>query len=147
MTMEEVITRLAQTLEKEGNVKAVFAEPIKLEHHTVVPVATVAFGAGVGGARGIPGIPGKALEALSKLFGFGGLGGIDVRPVGFIHERKGEVVFTAIHVDGKGTPLITEAASGIGRVVDTVTGIFTPERAIERPAKPQVSEKRPAAHA
>lgn len=146
MNLEEALTQVAQLLEKQGNSHAVFGDAVKLEHHTVVPVASVSLGGGMGGTNGLPGIAGKAASAVAKVFGFGFGGGIDVRPVGFISERDGEVVFTHIHVDGKGTPLITEAANGIGRVVGTVTALFTP-REFSKEKLAEKPEKRPIARA
>jgi uncharacterized spore protein YtfJ len=121
MALEEVVKQVAQALEMEGNSKVVFGEPVKLESKTVIPVAQVRLGAGGGGV--MPG--GETSGLLKALISGGGGGGFDVRPVGFIHERDGEVVFTPIHLDVRNKPFLTEAASGLGRVIDTVTSVGT----------------------
>ena len=108
--LASVVHEAAAALEREGNVRAVFGEPMKLDTRTVIPVATVAMGGGAGGLRAF----GAAVEKVQRLlsgndvhvhpgrtiFGGGG-GGIDIRPVGFLCEEDGRVVFTRID-DGKG---------------------------------------------
>jgi uncharacterized spore protein YtfJ len=119
MGMEEIVKEIAAALEKEGNSKAVFGEPVKLETKTVIPVAAVRLGAG--GAAMSP--HAQASEIVKALFGGGGGGAFDVHPVGFISEKNGEVTFTPIHLDVRGKPFLNEASAGIGRVIDTVTSI------------------------
>ncbi|MBS2031850.1 MAG: hypothetical protein JST54_28395 [Deltaproteobacteria bacterium] len=119
MSIDEMMKQVATTLEKEGNAKTIFAQPVKLESHTVIPVAAVNFAAAAAGS-GMPGA-GK----LARFLGGGGGGGIDVKPVGFIHESGTEVVFTPIHIDAKGKPFATEGASAIGRVMGVLTSMLT----------------------
>ncbi len=116
MAIEELVRKVAETLEKEGNTRAIFGEPIKLDTKTLIPVACVA----VGGAGA-----GVSPKADQRGFGAGGGGGLNVMPVGFIHEQAGEIVFTPIHLDVKGRPFLTEASQGIGRAIDTMMGTFS----------------------
>jgi uncharacterized spore protein YtfJ len=118
MAMEEMVKQIAEAVEKEGNSRAVFGEPMKLETKTVIPVAAIQL-AGGGGVGGSPEKNGQRL--IKAIFGGGGGGGFDVHPVGFIHERNGEVVFTPIHLDVRGKPYLTEASAGIGRAIDTLS--------------------------
>jgi uncharacterized spore protein YtfJ len=89
----------------EANTRTIFGEPITLETRKIVPVATIEIGAGGGGGFGqgiaIDVVKG-AIETAKKLVpggrgagGGGGLG-IKVRPVGYLSEENGRVVFTAI---------------------------------------------------
>ena len=96
MDIERMIEGLGQTMQKEGTVKAVFGDPIKLDNHTVVPVAVIAIDMGGGGA-GITLPFGKGDDKASKPVGGGG-GGLSIHatPVGFIYERDGDVVYSAI---------------------------------------------------
>lgn len=128
MAMEDLVTQIANTLEKDGRVQAVFGEALKLEHHTIVPVAVVSGGGGAGGAQGTVGT------------GFsGGAGlGLQVRPVGFIHEQGTDVVFTPIHLDVRNQPLWTEAAVGVRKAIDLVGGLvaqFMQRRAAAKPVE------------
>lgn len=86
MDVEAIAKHIAETIERSGNAKAVFGEPVKLATQTIVPVAAISSHVGGGGGRA----------------GFGGGGGGDfylrVVPVGYIHEKDGAVVFSAIDV-------------------------------------------------
>ena len=108
MAIEEVVKDIAAALEAEGNTKAVFGEAVKLDTKTVIPVAAVRLGGG--GAGVAPGANGSHL--LKALFGGGGGGAYDLRPVGFIAERDGEVVFTPIRLDVRGKPFLAERPPG-----------------------------------
>jgi uncharacterized spore protein YtfJ len=100
--------------ERDGNVQAVFGEAIKLEHHTIIPVAVVAGGGGAGGTQGE--------QSVSA----GGMGlGLNVRPVGFIYESGDQVLFTPIHLDGRNRPLWSEAAFGVRRAIDLASAVIT----------------------
>ena len=100
----ELVRQIARAFESEANVRAVFGEPVKLDGHTIIPVATifVSFGGGVGVGAGI----GRAVEGAVALASrilpralAGGAGGglnVSVRPVGFIHDGKDGVAFTPI---------------------------------------------------
>ena len=116
----ELMKQVATSLEREGNVRTVFSEPVKLETHTVIPVATVGLGGGGGGAAGS-----RESGSAANPLGGGGALAFNVRPVGFIHESGSEVVFTPIHIDGRGKPLLTEAAAALGRVIGTLGSIMT----------------------
>jgi uncharacterized spore protein YtfJ len=101
---------IATVLEREGSVRAVFGDPVKLDTRTIIPVATVALGGGGGGITG----RGTVVDVIRRRLGFkkdvriaptrrsggGGGMGIDVRPVGFLSEEDGRVVFTKID-DGR----------------------------------------------
>jgi uncharacterized spore protein YtfJ len=96
---------VATALEREGNVRAVFGEPMKLETRVMVPVATVAMGGGGGGVRALGVavdtvrrwlIPRPVHVSPTRTSGVGVGGGLDVRPVGFIWEDSGRIVFTPI---------------------------------------------------
>lgn len=120
MSLEETMQQITETLGKEGNVRAVFGEPLKLEHHSVIPVAAV----GVGGGGGIGKRP-PATGAQSADGANAAAGGMAfaVRPLGFIHESGSEVVFTPIQ-SRPANPFLTQAASSLGRVINTVSGVF-----------------------
>ena len=80
------IDKAIETANKLGHVKAIFGDPIKLDTQTIVPVGVVitSFGAGGGG--------------FPLMSGVGGGGDLRVLPIGYLHERDGDVVFTAIEV-------------------------------------------------
>lgn len=108
MAFEELVKQVAVSLERDGRVQAVFGEAMKLEHHTIVPVAVVTGGAGAGGTQG---------ASDSSFAGGAGLG-LNVRPVGFIYEHGDDVLFTPIHLDVRNRPLWTEAAIGLRKAFD-----------------------------
>lgn len=114
MPFEDLLKQVAGTLERDGRVQAVFGEAMKLEHHTIVPVAVITGGGGAGGAQGAP-------DA-----GFsGGMGlGLNVRPVGFIYENGDDVLFTPIHLDTRDRPLWAEAAFGVRRAIDLASSVL-----------------------
>lgn len=117
MALEEMVKQVAELLEKEGNSKAVFGEVVKLDTHNIMPVAVIEVGGGGGGA-------GARQEKLPVLGGGGALA-LKVRPVGFIQEKNGEVLFTPIHVDVRDKPFLTEASSGLGKAIDAVVNMAT----------------------
>jgi uncharacterized spore protein YtfJ len=93
MPLEEIVKQVAETIQKEANARAVFGEATKLDTHVLIPVASVTVnisGGGGGGAR-------RPAQEIARLFG-GGSGALNVvsTPVGFIHEKDGQVVFTRI---------------------------------------------------
>jgi uncharacterized spore protein YtfJ len=120
MALEDVVKQIAETLEREGNARAVFGEPMKLETKTLIPVAVI----GLGGGGALGGAPDSS-KVMKAIFSGGGGGGFNVRPVGFIHERDGEVVYTPIHIDVRNKPFLNEASSGLGRAIDAVSGVMT----------------------
>lgn len=108
MSIEHLIQQITQLVEERATVRTVFGDPIKLDKHTIVPVAKVLL-AGGGGGGGREGEKGEGEEPLAAASatneaaqpraverGGGGGGTFSVTPLGFIHERNGEVVFTAI---------------------------------------------------
>lgn len=101
MAFEEIVKQVAETIQKEANVRAVFAEATKLDTHIVVPVATVTVSIGGGGT-------GTTRKTEDKITAAGG-GGVNVicKPVGFIHEKDGQVIFTTIEHE-KGLPAMAE---------------------------------------
>jgi uncharacterized spore protein YtfJ len=46
--IHEVLKEVSDNIEKSANVKTVFGDPIKLEHRTIIPVATVSVMGGGG---------------------------------------------------------------------------------------------------
>jgi uncharacterized spore protein YtfJ len=103
--VEAVARELASLFRAEANTRTIFGEPIALETRKVIPVATIEIGAGGGGGFGqgiaVDAMRG-AIETAKKLIptgrgaGGGGALGIKVRPVGYLSEENGRVVFTAI---------------------------------------------------
>jgi uncharacterized spore protein YtfJ len=104
-SLASVAHEVATMLEEEANVRAVFGAPMKLDTRVVIPVARVSCGGGVGGVTAL----GAAVETIrrffqrkdahvtpSRTFVGGGGGGIDVRPVGYLCEEEGRVVFVRI---------------------------------------------------
>jgi uncharacterized spore protein YtfJ len=102
---EAIARALGHALETEANTRTVFGDPIKLETKTIIPIATIEIGAGGGGGVGqgfaIEAVKG-AIETARRIVpggrGAGGGGGlaIKVRPIGYLTEEDGHVVFTAI---------------------------------------------------
>ena len=86
MDFDAIARHIAETIEQSGNAKAIFGEPVQLKTQTVVPVAAIT--ATVGGGGGRTGIGG----------GGGGGFNLQVTPVGYLHEKDGVVVFTAIEL-------------------------------------------------
>ena len=84
MALEDMVKQVAAQLAEEADVRAVFGDPLKLGQRVVIPVAVVRI----------------HLGGLSGAFTRGGAGSADLaaRPVGFICEEDGEVVFKPIEV-------------------------------------------------
>ena len=127
MPFEEIVKQVAETIQKEANARAVFAEPMKLDTHIVVPVASVVVSVGGGGGGGSR----QPDVKLPRIFGGGG-GGINVvsKPVGFIHEKDGQVVFTYIESEKP------EKEKGLPAMAEKLIGAFSakPAPAAEKPA-------------
>lgn len=111
MAFDEMMKQVAVTLERDGSVRAVFGEAIKLEHHTIVPVAVVSGGGGAGGSQGEQSAGGAGIA-------------LNVRPVGFISEHGDEVTFTPIHLEGPNKALLTEAALGVRKAIDLASSVI-----------------------
>ncbi len=129
MAFEDIVEEVAAALERDGSVRAVFGEAVKLEHHTIVPVAVVTGGGGAGGTQG---------EYETSFSGGMGLG-LNVRPVGFIHETAQGVVFTPIHLDVRNKPVWTEAAIGVRKAVDLAAS-FVDQFVHRKPLKPSTAD-------
>jgi uncharacterized spore protein YtfJ len=104
---EAIARELRQVLEKEANTAAIFGSPMKLETQTVIPVAMIEIGGGGGAGFGqgvagdaLSGLFAKAIRLVARGGGGGGGGGVSVRvrPVGFLCEESGRVVFRPIAV-------------------------------------------------
>ncbi len=98
---------LRQIVEAEGHTGAIFGSPLKVETRTVIPVAMIEMGGGVGGGFGqgaagksAPGLIQKAKRLVARGGGGGGGGGLTlrVRPVGYLCEENGQVVYRSISV-------------------------------------------------
>jgi uncharacterized spore protein YtfJ len=126
MQLDSLIHEIGETIQREASVKTVFGDPIKLDEHTVIPVAlvTVSFGGGLGGGHGTaarllgkdaPNVPG------SDWTGGGGGGGLNIvtLPIGFLSEREGQVTFNAIGGAGEGAvqlnPIVRKFLDKLGR--------------------------------
>jgi len=92
--MEQEIKRLLDTFDamrNDAGVNACFGEPVMVEGKSVIPVAKIGYGFGVGTGQVPPWednraeVPEKSLPA-----GGGGGGGMTSSPVGFIEVSEGE---------------------------------------------------------
>jgi uncharacterized spore protein YtfJ len=123
MELETITREVAETIQKEANIRAICGDPIKLDTHVVVPVATVSIGGGAGGGTATG--PAKVKDVELKPGSGMGMGGgmaIQVRPVGFIHEKDGQVVFTRIE-GAEGSMLSRmQVPPGIARIVGALRG-------------------------
>src|SRR4051812_14558369 len=95
--LDTIVSKISEAIQNEASVRAVFGAPLKLDQHTIIPVAVVSVTLGGGGGSGHGEVceQGKAPRLGN---GFGAGGGADMRatPIGFIHEANGTVQFTAI---------------------------------------------------
>lgn len=114
MAFDEMMKQVAMTLERDASVRAVFGEAIKLEHHTIVPVAVVSGGGGAGGTQGEPTV---------SFAGGGGLA-LTVKPVGFISEHGDDVHFTPIHLEGPDEGVLSGATAGLRKAIDLATEVL-----------------------
>jgi uncharacterized spore protein YtfJ len=126
MNLEAIATQLTQVIQKEANIKAIFGEPIKLDEHTIIPVARVriTLGGGGGSGTGSTPTPGKndgeagMLGTAGASAGGGGLD-IDVAPLGFIRDGAEGPTFIAI---GDGL---------LGKVEHLIKGLRPGTKAVE----------------
>jgi uncharacterized spore protein YtfJ len=86
--LDELQRRFAEMQSRAG-VQAVFGEPVQLDGRTVIPVASVQYGFGLGGGMGAPG-------AGEKAPGGGGGGGVRVEPIALIEAVNGQIRVTPI---------------------------------------------------
>ncbi len=84
---EEMAADVARAIQEKAHVRAVFGEPFRLEERTVAPVGRVRVSLTGGAAVG------REPEAGG---GGGGRFGLEVDPVGYLHEKDGEVRFETI---------------------------------------------------
>ena len=104
-SVEAIARELSALFQTEANTHTIFGEPIQLETRKIIPVASIEIGAGGGGGFGqnfaVDAVR-EAIETAKRLVpsarGAGGGGGlaVKVRPVGYLSEENGRVVFTAI---------------------------------------------------
>lgn len=109
MELEAVVHEVAETIQREANVQAVFGQPIKLDEHTVIPVALVTVSVGGGGGGFLSRVAEKAAQAAAGGSGGGGGAGFSVSavPLGFLSERDGQVVYSPIEIheaEGRALP-------------------------------------------
>ena len=99
--MDDIVRRVAETIQQEANVRAVFGEPQQLDNRTVIPVAKIVVAGGGGGGGGTAT---KGKDEKRRFVPFGGGGGmsIEVTPLGFICEKGDEVVFNSLEQDSEG---------------------------------------------
>jgi uncharacterized spore protein YtfJ len=107
MNLEAIAAQIAQTIQKEANINAIFGEPKQLDQHTIIPVARikVAFGGGAGSGSGLtPRKKDEAPESVSSASAIGGGGGleIEVQPLGFIRDGADGPTFIAIEPTPEG---------------------------------------------
>jgi len=95
--LNDTIKESIAEIEKKGDVKAVFGEPIKEGGITIIPVASIAISGG-GGAGSHDGDKDKPEGWMNKMKGKGfGLGYMKkARPVGFIKIQDNKVKFEPI---------------------------------------------------
>lgn len=115
--LNQTIKELIAEIEKKGDVKAVFGEPIKEGGITIIPVASVYMsGGGAGGMQ--DGDKDKPESMMSKMKGKGfGLGYMKkARPVGYIKIQADEVKFEPIK-DWQKMAAMTLPIFGIGAIL------------------------------
>lgn len=96
MDFEKLVKEISEMIQREGNVRAVFGEPITLDTHKLVPVARCSLnvGGGIGSGDGIG--PGKDGDRTAHALGGGGGINIVISPLGFLQEVEGRVTYTPI---------------------------------------------------
>ncbi|MFV8750195.1 hypothetical protein ACNOYE_06565 [Nannocystaceae bacterium ST9] len=141
MNVEAIVAQLAQTIQKEANVDAIFGQPRKLDEHVVIPVARVEIkingGGGMGSGTGPQATSAtatsdaatasdKPLPTLMGGQGGGAGGGIEVHvlPLGFIRDGKNGAEFLAIDptpegLIGKVEHLVKNLRGGPARVAES----------------------------
>jgi len=90
--MEKEVKRLLDAFDvmrNEANVNACFGEPVKVDGRTVIPVARVGYGFGIGANRGWAAgedDPDTSFETVPS----GGGGGVMCTPIGYIEVTEDE---------------------------------------------------------
>ncbi len=95
MTIQEVVKNITDRIQTTANVKTIYGEPITADGKTIIPVARVRYGFGVGGGSQAPESPSEDGERPQESAGGGGGGGVEVTPVGFIEITAGETRFVS----------------------------------------------------
>ena len=105
-SIKSIVEDITRTVQVQGNIRAVFGEPVQFETHKIVPVATIDIGLRGAGAAAGPaggahaGWADRLAEFSRRLIPFGagaGIGGaIKVRPIGYLQEVDGQVIFSKI---------------------------------------------------
>lgn len=81
----QFLESLAQRLQSNASVKAVFGEPVEAQGKTIIPVAKIAYGLG-GGYGKLENS--KSDSASQPNMGEGGGGGIIARPIGVVEISR-----------------------------------------------------------
>jgi uncharacterized spore protein YtfJ len=92
---DDRLSKLVEALGGTASAQAVFGTPIEKDGVTIVPVASVRYGAGGGGHRG----PGRKKRESGdpNQIGYGHGGGVQAAPVGYIELRGGEARYRRIN--------------------------------------------------
>lgn len=91
---DDRLSKLVEALGGTASAQAVFGTPIEKDGVTIVPVASVRYGAGGGGGRR-PGHK-KRESGDPNQIGYGHGGGVQAAPVGYIELRGGEARYRRI---------------------------------------------------
>jgi uncharacterized spore protein YtfJ len=83
MFLEELMKRFAD-MQSQATVKTVVGEPIQVNGRTIIPLASVSYGFGMGGGQGP-----KVEEGKQAPAGGGGGGGARIEPVAFLEITDG----------------------------------------------------------
>ncbi len=120
-------------LREKANWQAVFGEPRQVGEQTIIPVAQVTYGFGLGFGRGMPKEPKEGEEAATESPGEGGGGGAGggAKPLGVIVVTPDRVRF-----ESTGNPA-SVALAGIAMVAWTVWQINKTVRVFARQRKPK----------
>ncbi len=86
---ERIVNELVERIRGSAKVEVVFGEPREIGEKTIVPVAAVAYGFGVGARAGTGGRPGDD-GATDSGSGSGGGGGVRVQPIGVLEVTADE---------------------------------------------------------
>jgi uncharacterized spore protein YtfJ len=92
---DDRLSKLVEALGGTASAQAVFGTPIEKDGVTIVPVASVRYGAGGGGGHRGPG-PKKRESGDPNQVGYGHGGGVQAAPVGYIELRGGEARYRRI---------------------------------------------------
>lgn len=83
MFLEDLMKRFAE-MQSKADVKTVVGEPMQVNGRTIIPLASVQYGFGMGGGQGP-----KAEEGKQAPVGGGGGGGVRIEPVAFLEITDG----------------------------------------------------------